>query len=182
MTNNKHRHEVIREIGPWGFTGPVNPWAENRAAHGNVGYTEKCSCGAERLYLVNQSHYEIGEWREGDEQRRSRLAREGCARDERARRDRAAGLVRRARDVLPSRRLVDVARGIRLDITGLDVDDLLRDDAEVEVIVDWPVSYRAWCTLGELRQAAREWSDDPESPAGRVYCAIGDALPAKEVA
>jgi len=48
------------------FTGPVyhEPWTgENRRAHGNIEYTERCTeCGAERLVVSNQDDYEYSPW------------------------------------------------------------------------------------------------------------------------
>lgn len=55
-------HAATREDGPWGFVAPVNPDEQNRAAHGNVGFTELCRCGAKRRYLVNGLHVEMGIW------------------------------------------------------------------------------------------------------------------------
>jgi len=55
------RHRAISTSEAWGFVGPVSR-DENQAAHGNVGYTETCRCGATRARLVNQHHEEVGEW------------------------------------------------------------------------------------------------------------------------
>lgn len=37
--------------------------AENRAAHGNITYTETCRCGATRSVNQNQRHLEFSPWR-----------------------------------------------------------------------------------------------------------------------
>lgn len=57
-------HRPHHESGPWGYTGSVADVAdkENRAAHGNVGFTQHCECGAERRYLVNGQYYEWSSW------------------------------------------------------------------------------------------------------------------------
>lgn len=55
-------HEAVSTSDPWPFSGPVNPRDENRAAHGGIGVTETCRCGAERSTLINGLHTETGRW------------------------------------------------------------------------------------------------------------------------
>lgn len=43
------------------FSGPVSR-DENRAAHGNISYDERCRCGAVRSVNVNGLHVETGPW------------------------------------------------------------------------------------------------------------------------
>ena len=54
-------HRAAHTSTAWGFVGPVSR-EENRAAHGAVGYTYTCSCGAQRQQLVNGPHVETGAW------------------------------------------------------------------------------------------------------------------------
>ena len=50
-------HERTADIAETGFTGSVNPWDENRAAHGNICVTEECrSCGARRSVNVGETY------------------------------------------------------------------------------------------------------------------------------
>jgi hypothetical protein len=59
----KHVHEAILEKTVTRcFSGSVNPWNENRAAHGGVALHEECSCGAIRAVNANGRHTEEGEW------------------------------------------------------------------------------------------------------------------------
>lgn len=60
-----HIHQIHATSDAWGFTAPVNPHNQNRAAHGNIGVTETCLCGAERKRLINGRHEELGEWTGG---------------------------------------------------------------------------------------------------------------------
>lgn len=62
-TTTKHVHEAIPEKTETRcYSGSVNPWHENRAAHGGVTLHEECSCGAVRAVNSNGRHAENGEW------------------------------------------------------------------------------------------------------------------------
>lgn len=60
-------HPHTQQIGPdRGYTGSVavHPYTdENRAAHGNICFTQECcACGSRRSVLVNGRHEELGPW------------------------------------------------------------------------------------------------------------------------
>ena len=54
-------HRAAHTSEAWGYVGSVSR-EENRAAHGAVGYTDTCSCGAQRRRLVNGPHVETEAW------------------------------------------------------------------------------------------------------------------------
>ena len=179
-----HTHAAIRTSAPKPFRGPVAGWpaAENVAAHGNVEITETCSCGLVRECLVNGQHTEDGPWHESEEARAQRQAQQQRRQTMEARRQRAAEMMataeRNAAGRRPARLLVKVAQGVELDITGTDGAALLRDSTEIGVMLSSPwAPSRTRCTLGELRQAARDWADAPSEPAHDLYTAIAAALP-----
>jgi hypothetical protein len=81
---NTCKHEKTKQEGrDYGFTCSVAVYpytAENRAAHGNICYTEKCcSCGALRSVNVNGSHMEFSPWGPTQDER-ERREREEAAR------------------------------------------------------------------------------------------------------
>jgi len=178
-----HTHAAIRTSAPKPFRGPVAGWpaAENVAAHGNVEITETCSCGLVRECLVNGPHTEDGPWHESEEARAQRQARQQRQHTMEDRRQRAAEMVATAERIAagrrPARLLVPVTLGIELDITGADAAALLRNDTLVGVTLSRPwAPSQARCTLGELRQAARDWADEPDSSAGQIYTSIAAVL------
>lgn len=63
-----HTHQPVQISPDRGYNGSVavHPYTdENRAAHGNITYTERCAtCGAERRANVNGLHAEYSPWRE----------------------------------------------------------------------------------------------------------------------
>ena len=54
-------HKVASTSDAWAYNGSVSR-DPNPRAHGNVGYTDTCVCGAERKTLVNREFVEIGPW------------------------------------------------------------------------------------------------------------------------
>lgn len=64
-----HKHRKAAESGPYPYMGSVcGPRGrENRAAHGNVMYVERCRCGAERQALINGDHVEREPWPDNGE-------------------------------------------------------------------------------------------------------------------
>lgn len=60
-----HRHRPRGESTPRAWQFCVSPYACSGAAHGNVTYVDRCTCGAERWREVNGSHVTRSRWQGG---------------------------------------------------------------------------------------------------------------------
>ena len=62
ITDTQANHKIMSTSSAWGYSAPVNISESNPAAHGNIGVTEFCACGAQRSRLINGRHEEVGAW------------------------------------------------------------------------------------------------------------------------
>lgn len=75
-----HKHHEVRSE-TWGYSYCLDPSGCEPAAHGGVGYTDYCSCGATRSYLVNAGRTEPRRlrWQEGSKMDRKFTIRDPFA-------------------------------------------------------------------------------------------------------
>jgi len=146
-----HHHAAVGADGPYPFSGSVavrGITEEKPAAHGAVRYIERCRCGMERSYNVNQQFIELGVWEEGREQRRLREAQEVVAAHMAAEAAEVQPHLKAGLRLLREKRLLDGRRfSVRSHGKG--------------VVLLWTagVGHRS-ITLDELRHAARETHPD----------------------
>lgn len=136
----KCEHERTRAGDAYGYTCSVahEPYThENRAAHGNITYTETClDCGAERAVNCNQVHVEFSPW-----------GADRATREESGRIERQAAERKRRQALLAAGR--ETMRKTRTSVVAVRDSHLLISKGGAH----------QWIALEEIRKAARQPDD-----------------------